>query len=405
MRSFLIYLYLEFKNSIKVLGKSVLGIFVMLVFLTLGVTAVSYGLLQSQVFQKVEVAVVIPKSEKEMKVVTRYVSNMDSVKNICEFRYMEEDVAWEELQNGSVEALISFPENFFEDVYVGKNTPARIYFKDSEDTNLLVFKELLKSGISYLQISEAGVYASLAIDRESPSLMERGQLGDYVAGLYAKEILDRERTFEKELISPFGTYDYEEYYFTAVLLILLLMSGLKFGYLYQKRRRIIGQKLKVYGVNCVQLSLIRILVMATLLWILAVAVYLTTGLVSDARGYDFLYVRPAAVFGLLLLCISVAAYLHVIYALAGGSMSGTIFILVCNLVMIISSGTLIPAAFLPEAVSRFGAVSPLAFWNLYCSNLLFGEITLSTTLPVLFPVVGIVVVGGAMGTVALWKNS
>lgn len=401
MKSFLTYLFLEYKNSIKVLGKSIIGILVMLVFLTVGVTAVSYGLLQSQVFQKVNVAVVIPQSESRMKLVTRYVSNIDSVKNICNFLYMEEEPAWDELQKGNVEALISFPENFFEDVYVGKNTPAGIYFKDSDATNIQVFKELLKSGISDLQISEAGVYASLAIDREYPSLMERGQLGDYVAGLYAGEILDRERAFEKELISPFGTYEYEQYYFSAIVLILLLMSGLKFGYLYQKRRRIIGQKLKVYGVSHRQISLIRIMVMATMLWILTLVVYLAAGIVSSAYDYDFIYLNMGAAGGLLLLCISIAAYFHAVYALSGGSMSGTILLLVLNLVMIIGSGALIPAAFLPDVVAGLGAVSPLHFWNQYCSNLVFGESSISAILQLL----GLSVIGAGIGTVALWKNT
>lgn len=71
-------------------------------FITIGVTAVSYGLLQSQVFQKVNVAITIPETEAEMKIVTRYVSNMDSVKSICKFYYYDESTAWEEMEKGSV---------------------------------------------------------------------------------------------------------------------------------------------------------------------------------------------------------------------------------------------------------------------------------------------------------------
>ena len=40
----------------------------------------------------------------------------------------------EEMEKGSVQAIISFPENFFYDVYIGKNPPANIYFeKTNED--------------------------------------------------------------------------------------------------------------------------------------------------------------------------------------------------------------------------------------------------------------------------------
>lgn len=401
MKRFVTYLFLELKNSIKVLGKSIIGMLIMIAFLAIGVTAVSYGLLQSQVFQKVDVAVAIPKEEKEMRVVTQYISNMDSVKSICDFLYMDEEAAWDELEQGNVQAVIAFPENFFEDVYVGKNTPAGIYFTDSEAANIQVFKELLKTGISYLQISEAGVYASLEMQKEYGTTMERGTLGDYVAGLYAKEILKRERTFEKEVISPFGTFDYEEYYFSAVLLMVLLMSGLQFGYLYRKQSRIIGQKLKVEGIGPGAVSVVRILVMGLVLWILASCVYGLTKIVSDFAGYNIIAWKGPAVGGMLVLCISIAAYFHAIYALAGSSMNGTLLILVCNLVMILCSGVLIPAAYLPDAAAGLGAILPLHFWNQHCSNLVFGE----TTFWAVLQLVGMSVIGTGIGTVALWKNT
>ena len=37
---------------------------------------------------------------------------MDSVKSICKFYYYDESTAWEEMEKGSVQAIISFPENF-----------------------------------------------------------------------------------------------------------------------------------------------------------------------------------------------------------------------------------------------------------------------------------------------------
>lgn len=400
MRRFFNYLLLELKKSIVVLKQSIISLLLMVGFITIGVTAVSYGLLQSQVFQKVNVAITIPETEAEMKIVTRYVSNMDSVKSICKFYYYDESTAWEEMEKGSVQAIISFPENFFYDVYIGKNPPANIYFEKTDEGNILIFQELLKSAISYLQVSESGVYASLSMAGDYETVIEEN-LGDHVAGLYAKQLLKRERTFEKEIISPFGKYQYEEYFFSAAILIILLMCGLQFGYLYQKRNKVIAQKLKMEGIGPITISIIRIVVMAIVLWMIVIVIYVGMGFISNKMEYDFLSINLRIFPGMLLLCISVASYFHAIYALADDSMHGTILILMINIFMIIGSGILIPSAYLPKIIVKIGEFTSFSIWNQYCSNLIFGENTISMYLKM----VGISVMGAGIGVGALWKNT
>ena len=401
MKRIFTYLLLELKKSIVVLKQSVVSLLIMIVFLTIGVTAVSYGLLQSQVFQKVNVAIAIPETESEMRIVTQYISNMDSVKNICDFFYYDEITAWKEMEKGNVQAIISFPENFFYDVYIGKNPPANIYFEKTDSGSMLVFQELLRTAISYLQVSEAGVYASLSIAQEYETVIDQGSLGDHVAGLYAKQLLKRERTFEKEVISPFGMYQYEEYFFSAAVLIILLMSGLQFGYLYQKRSRVIVQKLKIEGIGPMVVSVVRVIVMAIVLWMIAALIYSGISILLNRMGYDLIDIKFFIMLGLFLLCISIASYFHGIYALAGDSMNGTLLILMINIFMVICSGILIPSAYLPEFIVKIGKFTPFSVWNQYCSNLIFGENTWSMYLQM----VGISVAGAGIGMVALWKNT
>ena len=378
-----------------------LGMLIMIGFITIGVTAVSYGLLQSQVFQKVNVAIAIPETESEMRIVTQYVSNMDSVKNICEFFYYDEARAWRELENGNIQAIISFPENFFYEVYVGENPPANIYFEKTDEVNLLVFRELLKSAISYLQISESGVYASLTVAQDYKIVIEEGMLGDHVAGLYAKQILKRARTFEKEVISPLGMYQYEEYFLSAAILTILLMCGIQFGYLYQKRNRVIAQKLKMEGIGPMAVSMVRTVVMAIVLWIIASVVYTGIGVLAKQMEYDFADIRISIYLGAFLLCMSIAAYFHGIYSLANDSMNGTLLILVINIFMIVCSGILIPSAYLPKWAVTISKFTPFSIWNQFCNQLIMGELTMNVYLQI----IGISVIGVGIGMGALWKNT
>lgn len=395
------YFLFELKKSMMVLKQSMISMLFMIGFITIAVTAVSYTLLQSQMFQKVNVAIAIPETEAEMKIVTRYLSNMDSVKNICKFYYYDEATAWEEMEKGNIQAIISFPENFFYDVYIGKNPPADIYFEETEAGNILVFQELLKSAISYLQVSESGVYASLDMAGDYETVIERETLGDYVAGIYAKQLLKREKAFEKEIVSPFGKYQYEEYFFSAGILIVLLMCGLQFGYLYQKRSKVIAQKLKIEGIGPVTISIVRIVVMAIVLWMIGILIYAGMGFISDKMEYDFFSINFWTFPGMLLLCVSIASYFHGVYALAEDSIYGTIIILMINIFMIISSGILIPSAYLPKFIVKIGGFTPFSVWNQFGSNLFFDKNTIAMCLKI----IGISVMGAGIGAGALWKNT
>ena len=148
MKILFTYFILEYKKSIKVLGKSMISIMLMLILLVTSVAAVSYITLQSQVFQKINVAIVIPEEEKELRAITQFASAMDSVQSICEFQYIESEKAWREMQSGGIQAIIEFPTNFYEDVYVGNNTPANIYFPRQSPLNVIVFRELLTTAVS-----------------------------------------------------------------------------------------------------------------------------------------------------------------------------------------------------------------------------------------------------------------
>ena len=154
MKLFCTYFKLEFKKSIKVLKKSVLSMALMLVVLGLGVAAVSTVLLQSQVFQIVNVALVVPEGEKMTRMAVRFIEGMDSVKSVCKFEYMEKDAAIKAMQEGTVQAVIDLPENFYEDVDSGINTPANIYVPKESALHVELFKELLSDGVSILQTAE-----------------------------------------------------------------------------------------------------------------------------------------------------------------------------------------------------------------------------------------------------------
>ncbi len=401
MKILFTYFILEYKKSIKVLGKSMISIMLMLILLVSGVAAVSYITLQSQVFQKINVAIVIPDEEKELRVITQFASAMDSVRSICEFRYMDSGEAWQEMQSGEVQAIIEFPANFYEDVYVGNNTPANIYFPEQSPLNVIVFRELLTTAVSYLQTSEAGVYASLSVAGSDQTQMAYKEIGDYVASLYYKEIIRRGAIFENEVLSPIGTVNYDQYYFSALVLLVLLMSGLNCGGLYKKNNKSVDQKLKIYGLGRWKVSFVKILVMTLTMWLVGIVLYIAGCGMTSILNYNFMHLDGRVILGLFLLCASIASYFHAIYAVTDNSLQGSVMLLIVNIIMIVCSGLLIPTAYFPDAVKSIGNFLPLNLWNRYHINLIFGEIRIKEIIQVF----GLMITGTGIGAVSLWKDA
>lgn len=394
----LAYFGLECKKSIKVLGSSIICMMLMLVILVAGVAAVSYTLLQAPAFQKVKVAVVIPEDEQKVKIATRYISQMDSVKSVCDFEYMNQEKAMKELEKGNVSVMIEFPLNFYEDVYVGKNTPAIIYFPKERTLGSEVFQGLLTAGVSFLQTSEAGVYATLDVAAEYPVYLSQ-HVGDYVAALYVDEVFDRGDVFNQSVLSPTGKVGYIRYYFISAMLLVLLMCGLNYGYLYQKDTKSVEQKLRIYGVGPFKMTVMKIIIMTGMLWFSGMVLYLAGCIITSRTEIELVSFRLGAAAGLLLLCLFVAAYFHAVYAVAG-SRQGTVLLLCFNLIMILCSGLLIPLSYFPEVIQSLGEWIPVTYWSRFCTEILFGKANAIEWLPlwVLF------LVGSGIGVWALWKK-
>lgn len=371
MRIFWTYFFLEWKKSIKILAKSILGLILLIILLILGVAAVSYGLLQSQTFNRVQVAVIIPEEEELVKQAAGFAAAMESVESVCQLHYLSEEQAWQKLREGSIDAIIQIPEHFYEDVYTGVNTPAALYLPLDSSLNTKVFSELLGQAVSLLQNAEAGVYAVLEVARQQEAKLNKGELGDYMARKYALELLKRDRAFEKEILSATGQLPAEEYYFVTALLVTLLTGGLLFGFLYQPQNRAVEQKLSMYGLNKRKLAIVKILTMTMVIWMLSLTIYLSSCLILSLVNQHWLTLRPGALIGLGLVSFAISAYFHLLFSLGGRTIQSVVMILGANLLMILCCGLLLPTAYFPEWLEQAGRILPLTYWNDYVQSMIF----------------------------------
>jgi hypothetical protein len=278
------------------------------------------------------------------------------------------------MEDGKLQAVISLPPYFFEDVDSGVNTPADIYIRKDAGLNTRVFVELLRAGVRMLQVAEAGVYAALDVAYvDRPANESWSQAGNVVAYEYIANGLMRDDVYDNIVLSALGEMGYGQFYFAAALLILLLFGGLNYVHLYKKNSDALTQKLCSEGLGEGARSVIRLLVMTIFIWLQALVLYLISYGVSRFFSINLLLLDGFVPAGLLVLSFSMACFFHLIYAVFGEDSAGCVGLLAVNFGMVLAGGLLVPVSYLPPVVQKIAAFLPLYRWDILTLHTFFAE--------------------------------
>ena len=400
MKTWIAFFIVECKRTWKTLLKSI-GSFCVCLLLTAALVAAFSAFMQNaQVFQKVNIGIAIPEEESVSRLATQYISSMDSVRSVCDFYYLDEQEAVEQLKQGTLQAVVVLPEGFYHDVQVGINPPAQIYFPKDAAQNTQVFEELVTAGVSFLQTAEAGVYAALDTASYYGVELQGAGLGDTIAYLFANQMLKRDSVYSAQMLSPLGNLSVVEYYYAAGFVILLMMCGIQFGFLYGKRKRSVKDKLKIRGVGSIRQSVVKILVMTMFLYVTGILYYFAgIGIASRTKTYFVLY-QGKIWYVLLFLCLGIAIYFHVLYELAGTSSQAAVFVFAVNIITIIGTGVLIPEAYLGREIAGISRFLPMKYWNAYAAGILEGELSKEAVAGTVF----FLLIGMAAGALLSLRN-
>lgn len=400
MKTWIAFFIVECKRTWKTLLKSI-GSFCACLLLTAVLVAAFSAIMQNaQVFQKVNIGIAIPEGESISRLATQYISSMDSVRSVCDFYYLDEQEAVEQLKQGTLQAVVVLPEGFYHDVQVGINPPAQIYFPKDAVQNTQVFEELVTAGVSFLQTAEAGVYAALDTASYYGIELQGAGLGDTIAYLFVNQMLKRDSVYSAKMLSTMGNLSVAEYYYAAGLVILLMMCGIQFGFLYGRRNRSVEDKLKIRGVGSLRQSVVKILVMTEFLYVTGLLYYFAgIGVAGWTKTY-FVFYQGTTWYALLLLCLGIAIYFQVLYELSGSSSQAAVFVFAVNVITIIGAGVLIPEAYLGKEIAGISRFLPMKYWNVYAAGMLEGEISKDSVAGTVF----FLLMGMAAGGFLSWRN-
>lgn len=346
----------------------------MLGLLGAGIWAAGRVLKDQEEFQKVRVGVVIPDESRTSKQVMRILYAMESVNSVCSFTYLEKDEVGTAIQKHQVQAVIQVTPSFYDDVNTGVNTPVQLLIGKDTDYETGIFYELVTDGAELVRVTEAAIYAASDAMQLYETKLTVSEMEDLFTGLYMNAILTRTDTFEQRLLSPIGQRDLVQYYYISGLCVLLLMVSLNFGRLYGKQEQKVLLLLQRQGLTVWQVSGVKTCVMAGMLWILAGIWYAAGCLVAYVRADAWIIWNPAALLGIAVVCLGIAAYYHMLYSLCSSRAESGCILWILNSMMLILSGCLIPVHVMPKPVQRLSVWMPLHSWWDMLSGCMFGDL-------------------------------
>lgn len=401
------YFLLELKKGIRIIGKSISTLAVVLLTLVMVLYLISKVFLDSGSFLLLNVGIVLEEEDASTELVTNYISSMESVSSVCKFVYMTEEEAKRGLNEGSIQAYIRFPKDVYHDIDSGENTPAMVYFPREASSETQTFQELLVDAVTLLQKSEAAIYASFDESRNRVTMLNRSEMGDILFRRYLELTFSRGDLFLQTVQSSIGDQSFLEYYFAAGIAIFLVFCGIFFGSFYRKQEQTVEQVLHCYGLSKRKQNLVKISTMTLLLWFLSSLIYIMScgisfvmveGKLADTTFIQFHY---STLFQLIFLCFSIASFFHMIYQIGRDGLMGTVTLLLGILWMLMISGVIIPIVYLPKWAGVMGQFMPLTFWNRYCSQLFFAHMNSNLVAEML----GIGLIEIIIGELIVWRNS
>lgn len=372
MRTFFTYYLLETKRSVRLFKRMLLTLGLLLLLAAAGIVMAVLAMNRANLLAQVKVAMVVPESEQQTKMVLRFASVLDSVQSICAFvSYDEETAALQALHENDVQACIVFPEHFYEDADNGVNTPAEVYVSDAPGMSELLFRGLLNNGVSLLQTAQAGVYATLDVADIYQAKLSQEEIGDLLLQMYVEQLVFGGRSFEQIIVSPYDTFSLQQYGFCAGLLLVLWLPGLMMGYFYKGQRRSLEQKLRLSGLNAVSLSVVRVCVIAQMLWMCFAAVYLAMAAVGHYMQGISLYFAWDIMFGAAAYSMVLACLFHGIYSICQDAHTGTVLMLFTEMLLFLGSGMLLPLDYMPHFFRKLAESLHMNIWSRYLLQLLY----------------------------------
>ncbi len=352
MGAYVTYMILEIKRALKTLPRFLTGAIVLIFLLGTIVFSASKAIYGEAAMGRITVGVVLPHDDQLAKTAISMLSSMDSVKSICDFEYIAEEEGRERLNQNNIHALMLVPDGFVSDIISGANTPIQIILPDHGGIESMVFKELADAGARTLSVAQASIYAAdeICIMYQIPNAVS--EVEEHLNKIYFNYSLPRDDYFRHYQVSAINDVTALQYYGISAVVLCLFFCGIPLSAICIPEKKVLMQKLKLFGIGIQKQILAKIISAAILLWIIiAVGIIVLCGL-------KFISFKPVFIPVMILLSLTISSVIVAVYQITVSQIVGVMCLFWLTIGMMFLSGGLIPAVFMPESVRQLAPLMP-----------------------------------------------
>lgn len=383
MAKYRLLLWLQIKAAFKSLPK-LIGAALLFTALVGAVGIFGTELLKSgDNDNRMEIALVLPTdSTMYTALAFSFLSDIDTVKNVCTFIEMDKDPAFEALKNGSISAVIVIPDNFIEHIMNGSNTPATIVLPQSSiNSKSSFFRELVNAGVDDLGAAQAGIYA--VDDVCSYYKIKDGivQSEQFLNDSYLAYALDRDAYFKTEIISATHNLTYTEFYFCSGIVLLLLLCGISCSELLKRETAALSVSLRRRNIPISLLFVFKLIGVALAFYAILMFAYFMTSL-SKIRFPEVSNVVPSlnllSILSMFLLIFGIFSLVLCIFSFARTQSLGVLMLFTLSTLMLFVSGGFIPSSLLPDMLQKISEFLPTTYYLRLCIEIITNSTTTLT---------------------------
>lgn len=371
----LTYWKMELKRACRQIPNMIFGA-IMLAGL-LGMIALLSGrmLYGDAVSGRVTVGVVLPEDDAVAKQAVSMISSLDSVRSLCDFQYLEQAEGERRMEQGELYALMKIPEGFVRDIMDGTNTPVTIVFPEQAGLESGLFQALADAGAKLLASAQAGIYAGNELCRTYGLEGSIAELEQDLNRIFLSYSLPRSDYFRHYRVSGTGDVDTLQFYGISIFVLFLLLSVIPVSAYLLPWSTVMRQKLSLAGIGAMSRTFGRILGLTGLLLLpalLAAFAAVASGVLPGGQsgvgfggpggaGGGATYVL-LVVLMLVCICLGVAAFVMLLYQIAGSLMGGIMLLFLVVTGQHFLAGGFLPQVFLPGTMQAAAPFLPSALW-------------------------------------------
>ncbi|MDE6845072.1 MAG: ABC transporter permease [Lachnospiraceae bacterium] len=373
MRQKMRYLYVEIKKMIGVFPHMLLQAIMLMILIGAIAFCGAKTMEKEPLAVRADIGVVVREDNTMTRLALGYVENLESASQVCHFVQMTEDEGIRSLEDGGIAALIILPEQLVEGIMNGANPSVEVYFPENAGLEAMLLRELTESGAGLLRVAQAQIYGAYdtAVEyglTERLSVME-GEIDSYNLAF----ALDRLAVYREETVSATGKLSIIQFYAASGVILFLLLTGMAVYPVVQREPQAFRKQLARQGTGeawqCFCKWLCGFLCMG-LLGLIAWAALKAAGIfapemaekltsmLAGGRNGSHVGIQVGVV---LLIVITAATLIYLIYSLAGSRSGAVLVIFLLSVVMIYLSGGLVPSMFLPKVMQTIGDKLPTAY--------------------------------------------